>query len=77
MPGEVYKLDIEVMPCAYVFKAGHRIRLDIVNGDSSMTDAIFTHQYLYYKVGTDTIHHNEKYPSRIHLPVIPRRAKKG
>ena len=77
VPGEVYKLDIEVMPCAYVFKAGHRIRLEIVNGDSSMTDAIFTHQYLYYKVGTDTIHHNEKYPSRIHLPVIPRRAKKG
>ncbi|NQU69127.1 MAG: CocE/NonD family hydrolase [Rhodospirillales bacterium] len=76
VPGEVYKLDIEVMPCAYVFKAGHRIRLEIVNGDSSMTDAIFTHQYLYYKVGTDTIHHNEKYPSRIHLPVIPRRAKK-
>jgi hypothetical protein len=76
VPGEVYKLDIEVMPCAYVFKAGHRIRLEIVNGDSPMTDAIFTHQYLYYKVGTDTIHHNEKYPSRIHLPVIPRRAKK-
>ena len=77
VPGEIYKLDIEVMPCAYVFNAGHRIRLEIVNADSPMTDAIFTHQYIYYKVGTDKIHHNAKYPSRIHLPLISRRGRKG
>jgi putative CocE/NonD family hydrolase len=77
IPGEIYKLDIEVMPCAYVFKTGHRIRLEIANMDSPMTDAIFTHQYLYYKVGTDTIHHNLKYPSRIHLPLISRGRRKG
>ena len=76
VPGEIYRLDIEVMPCAYVFKAGHRIRLEIANMDSPMTDAIFTHQYLYYKVGADTIHHNAKYPSRIHLPLISRRGRK-
>lgn len=76
VPGDIYKLDIEVMPCAYVFKAGHRIRLEIANMDSPLTDAIFTHQYLYYKVGTDTIHHSAKYPSRIHLPLISRRGKK-
>ena len=75
-PGEIYKLDIEVMPCAYVFKAGHRIRLEIVNGDSPITDAIFGHQYIYYKVGTDTIHHDAKHPSRLLLPIIPRRRKK-
>ena len=77
IPGEIYKLDIEVMPCAYVFKTGHRIRLEIANMDSPMTDAIFTHQYLYYKVGTDTIQHNLKYPSRIHLPLISRGRRKG
>jgi uncharacterized protein len=76
VPGEIYRLDIEIMPCAYVFKAGHRIRLEIVNGDSPMTDAIFTHQYLYYKVGTDTIHHNAEHPSRLHLPVIRRPRRK-
>ena len=75
-PGEIYKLEIEIMPCAYVFKAGHRIRLEIVNGDSPMTDVIFTHQYLYYKVGTDTIHHGPRHPSRLLLPVIPRRKKR-
>lgn len=70
-PGEIYKYEIEVMPCAYRFKAGHRIRLEIVNGDSPLTDAIFTHQYLYYKVGTDTFLHNAKHASRLLLPVVP------
>ncbi len=70
-PGEVYTYDIEVMPFSNVFKAGHRIRLEIVNGDSPLTDSIFTHQYIYYKVGTDTIEHNPNHPSRLLLPVVP------
>ena len=70
-PGAVYAYEIEVMPFSNVFKAGHRIRLEIVNGDSPLTDAIFTHQYLYYKVGTDTIEHNAVHPSRLMLPVVP------
>ncbi len=68
-PGEVYRFDIEVMPCAYRFEAGHRIRLEIVNGDSPLTDSIFTHQYLWYKVGADTIQHSAAHPSCLRLPV--------
>ena len=68
---EIHTYEIEVMPCAYRFKAGHRIRLEIVNGDSPLTDSLFTHQYLYYKVGTDTFWHNAKNPSRLKLPVVP------
>ena len=60
---EIYTFEIEVMPCAHQFKEGHRIRLEIVNGDSPLTDSLFTHQYLYYKVGTDTFWHNAKYSS--------------
>ncbi len=71
VPGEIYKLEIEVMPCAYRFEAGHRIRLEIANGDSPLTDAIFSHHYAHYKVGRDTIHHSRKYPSRLILPVVP------
>ncbi len=71
-PGEIHVYEIEVMPFSNVFKAGHRIRLEIVNGDSPLTDSIFTHQYLYYKVGTDTIEHNAAHPSRLLLPVVPR-----
>ena len=69
-PGVVYVFEIEVMPCAHEFKANHRIRLEIVNGDSPLTDSLFTHQYLYYKVGTDTIWHNDKHPSRLLLPIV-------
>ena len=69
-PGVVYVFEVEVMPCAHEFKVNHRIRLEIVNGDSPLTDSLFTHQYLYYKVGTDTIWHNDKHPSRLLLPIV-------
>jgi hypothetical protein len=81
-PGEVYKFEIEVMPCANLFKKGHRIRLELANGDSMMTDSFFAHQYAWYKVGTDTIHHSAEFPSRLLLPVFsgsggaPKRRKK-
>jgi len=69
-PGEVYKFEVEVHPTSYVFKEGHRIRLEIVNGDSPLTDAPFTHQYLPHKVGRDSIHHSVVHPSRLILPVV-------
>jgi hypothetical protein len=72
-PGRIYKYEIEVMPCGHVFKAGHRIRLEISNADSPLTDSLFTHQYNWYKVGTDTIHHSAAYPSRLTLPVAAKR----
>ena len=68
-PDQIYKFEIEVMPCAHMFGKGHRIRLEIVNGDSPLTDSLFTHQYLYYKVGADTFWHNARYPSRLLLPL--------
>jgi uncharacterized protein len=69
-PGEVYRFDIEVLPIAYVFKKGHRIRLEIANGDSPLTDAVFTHPYPPTAIGADTIRHNGTYPSRLLLPVV-------
>jgi predicted acyl esterase len=72
-PGKIYKFTIEVHPTSYVFPAGHRLRLEIANGDSRLTDAPFTHAYLPYKMGSDTIHHSAKYPSRLILPLIARR----
>ena len=68
-PGKVYRFDIELLPCAYLFKAGHRIRLEISNVDSPMTDSLFSHQYMWYKVGTDTILHDASHPSRLILPI--------
>ena len=72
VPGRVYSLTIAVMPTAYRFKAGSRIRLELANGDSSVTEGVFAHPYTPEKVGRDTIHHSVRYPSQLLLPVIER-----
>lgn len=69
-PGEVIKLEIEILPFSNLFKKGHRLRLELANGDSPLTDTIFTHQYSWFKVGRDIIHHDAANPSRLLLPVV-------
>ena len=59
------------MPTAYRFKKGNRIRVDLANGDSGLTEyGYFQHEYTPSKMGVDTIMHNEQYPSQILLPVV-------
>ncbi|MGZ5811560.1 MAG: CocE/NonD family hydrolase C-terminal non-catalytic domain-containing protein [Xanthobacteraceae bacterium] len=36
-PNEIYKFEISLEPMAYLIKQGHRLRLEIVNGDSPAT----------------------------------------
>ncbi|HSU62514.1 MAG TPA: CocE/NonD family hydrolase, partial [Burkholderiales bacterium] len=69
-PGEVYRFDISLEPNAYRFKQGNRIRLEIVNGDSPITDVLWTHYYQPNKIGQDTLHHSARYLSALVLPVI-------
>jgi len=71
VPGEIYAFDIEVLPVSYVFKKGHRIRLELVNGDSPVTDGVFSHPYHPTQMGTDTIHHDAAHLSCLLLPVMP------
>jgi predicted acyl esterase len=68
-PNEVYRFDISLEPMAYLFKAGHRIRLEIVNGDSPVSEQLWSHFYRPDKIGADTIHHSAQYPSQLVLPV--------
>jgi predicted acyl esterase len=70
-PSEITKFEISLEPTAYRFKAGHRVRLEIVNGDSPVTEALWSHMYRPDKIGTDTIHHTAQYPSHVILPVTP------
>jgi putative CocE/NonD family hydrolase len=69
-PGALYEFDIEVMPMSYVFRKGHRIRLELANSDSPFTDGIFAHPYHPTQIGTDTIHHDAAHASCLMLPVI-------
>ena len=44
-PNEVYKFEISLEPMAYLIKQGHRLRLEIVNGDSPATEILWSHYY--------------------------------
>ncbi|MGH2448257.1 MAG: CocE/NonD family hydrolase C-terminal non-catalytic domain-containing protein [Chloroflexota bacterium] len=68
-PGKVYQFEIRIVAAAYVFKKGDRIRVEIANGDSPLTDGPFAHDYTPDMVGSDTIYLSKEYPSNLILPV--------
>lgn len=69
-PGKVYAYEIAVMPTAYLFRKGSRIRLELANGDSQFTEFVFHHDYTPHKIGRDTIFHDATRPSHLVLPVV-------
>mgnify|MGYP002396402461 FL=1 len=74
----IYPFTIGIHPIANVFKKGHRIRLTV-------TSSSFPKWYPNGNTGkemlddrpgviaTNTIYHDSEHPSRLILPVIPRR----
>jgi len=68
-PGEIYQFEIEIWATSTIFKEGHRIRIDISNGDCPTFDAGGHHYGL--KVGRDTIYYDKNHPSHLILPLIP------
>ncbi|WP_343714222.1 CocE/NonD family hydrolase [Inquilinus sp.] len=75
-PGRVYAITIEPFATANLFKAGHRIRLDIassnfpkydVNPNSGEPEGMGRLK----RVATNRIHLDRAHPSRIVLPVVP------
>jgi hypothetical protein len=66
-PGRPTELVIEVWPTSWVFRRGHRIRLQLAPGDSALLDP-FPHHY-NMKQGTDTIFHDVERRSHLLLPV--------
>ena len=75
-PGKVYEYDISLWETSYVFKAGHRIRLEI---SSSNFPRFARNQNIGEPLGTSdkltvakqTVYHNARHPSHLVLPVIP------
>jgi len=77
-PGTVYKIRIGHVYTSNLFKKGHRIRIYITSSKAPHYDPnpntgteIATEKNLIQ--ATNTIHHSTNEPSRIILPVIPRR----
>jgi predicted acyl esterase len=69
--GTVYEFAIEIWPICNVFKAGHRIRLEIANADSIIASNGRPHVTIPAKA-TSTIHEGGRKPSRLVVPVILR-----
>jgi hypothetical protein len=77
-PGQVYRMEIDLVGTSVAFRKGHRIRVHVTSSHfpqfdrNPNTGAPFgtTKQV---KVAQQTIHHDAERPSHVLLPVIPRR----
>ncbi len=76
-PGEVYQYTVDMWSTSHVFKAGHRIRLDVSSSSFPRYDR---NQNTGRELGMDaefrsanqTVLHDRAHPSHLILPVIPR-----
>jgi uncharacterized protein len=76
-PGEVYMFTIKLYPTSNLFKAGHRIRLDISSSNFPRFDVNpNTGEPLNDNrrrvTATNTLYHDSAHPSNVVLPIIPR-----
>jgi putative CocE/NonD family hydrolase len=78
-PGIVERYDIDLGPTSQVFRAGHRIRLDVSssnfprydrNSNSGISAGAVTADDLI--AALQTVHHATDHPSFVVLPIIPR-----
>ena len=76
-PKEVYEYRIDLGPTAYVFKAGHRIRVQISSSDFPQWDRnlntggqLGDEGATRARVATQTVLHDASHPSRITLPIV-------
>ena len=75
-PGEVYRFTVTLYPTSDLFKAGHRVRLDVSSSNFPRFDlnpntgeplGESTHTI----VANNTVYHDRDHPSHLILPVIP------
>jgi len=76
-PGEIYPFTIRLYPTSNVFKAGHRIRLDISSSNFPRFDInpntgepLNGHRRRI--TATNTLYHDAAHPSHVLLPLIPK-----
>lgn len=77
-PGEIYQFTIQLYPTSNLFKAGHRIRLDISSSnfprfDPNPNTGEPLNAHARTMVARNTIFHDAAHPSHLILPIIPPR----
>ena len=76
IPGEVYEYAIEVAPIANMFKAGHRIKLEIKSMVSPKEPEFLIHFHPLLCSSRTTVHRiyrNKEFESHLILPIIPKK----
>jgi putative CocE/NonD family hydrolase len=83
-PGETYELAIDLWATANVFKAGHRIRLEVSSSNfprfdrnSNTGGTIAEERESDFVVAVNRVFHDRARPSYVTLPVIDRRGRAG
>jgi putative CocE/NonD family hydrolase len=76
-PGDVYEFHIELGPVGAHIPAGWRFRLDIASSDFPQWDRnlntggpLFTENVLAARLATQTVLHNQMYPTRVSLSFV-------
>ncbi len=74
-PGKVYPIHIKLAPTSNLFKAGHRIRVDISSSNFPRLDVnpntgepVGKHTHTL--IAENTLHCSQSYPSAITLPIV-------
>ena len=76
-PGQVHELTIDLWATSHVFLPGHRLRLEIASSnfprfDRNLNTGEDQATGTRWQTAAQTIFHDQRYPSHILLPVIPR-----
>ena len=76
-PGEVYEYRIDLWETSNVFKAGHRIRVEVSSSnfpryDRNLNTGRRPGLDAEMRIAEQTVFHDSAHPSRVTLPVIPR-----
>ena len=75
-PGEVYELRPTPMSTSYLFREGHRIRVEVASAKfpqymRNLNTGGNNHDETEAVIARNTVHHSPAHPSRILLPVMP------
>jgi putative CocE/NonD family hydrolase len=74
-PGEIYEYEIDLVATSNLFRAGHRIRLEVSSSnfprfDRNPNTGEVPGRSTELVSAMQTIHHSREYPSRVVLPVV-------
>ncbi|MFQ6053513.1 MAG: CocE/NonD family hydrolase, partial [Candidatus Bathyarchaeia archaeon] len=77
VPGRIYRLDMVSYPTSNLFKAGHRIRVDVSSSNYPRFDVNPNSgepigRGRMFVVAHQKIYHDAQHPSHVILPVVPR-----